>query len=287
MPAAMDGTDFRRRRFATWAKFVVAGLVVAWLVGTAWHDTMADPIVRRTSVVLSRMPANAAPVTVVLLSDIHVAEPNMPPSRVARIVEQVNALRPDLIVLAGDFLSDPGFGIRPYSADVAIAPLAKLRAPLGVYAVIGNHDHWGKDGGVRRELARRGIILLANQARRAGPLALGGLDDEFVKRHRVTRILAEMKGLGGGLVLLSHSPDEFALLPRNSGLQLAGHTHCGQVSFFGWAPITNSRYGQRFACGLVSERGNVLVVTAGLGTSVVPFRFGAVPDIWLVRVRPR
>lgn len=282
----MDGSDLRKRKLA-WAGWLALALA-ALVVGKACHDTMADPVIRGTTVILPRMPTGAAPVTVALLSDIHVAGPNMPPSRVDRIIRRVEALRPDLIVLAGDFLSDPGIGITPYPIDVAIAPLANLRAPLGVYAVIGNHDHWGHRGeAVRRELARRGIIVLANEARRVGPLALGGLDDELVQRHRVTRLLAEMRSLGGGPVLLSHSPDEFALLPRNSGFQLAGHTHCGQVSFFGWAPVTNSRYGQRFACGIVRERGNVLIVTAGLGTSVVPFRFGAAPDIWLVTIRPR
>jgi predicted MPP superfamily phosphohydrolase len=68
---------------------------------------------------------------------------------------------------------------------------------------------------------------------------------------------------------------------------LAGHTHCGQIRFFGWAPMTNSRYGQRYACGLVRERGNALYVTAGIGTTVLPVRLGARPDLWLIEVRPK
>jgi hypothetical protein len=95
-----------------------------------------------------------------------------------------------------------------------------------------------------------------------------------------------MDALGPAQVLLSHSPDPFPGLPRPVGLMLAGHTHCGQVRFpLIGAPVTNSRYGDRYACGLVREHGKVLIVTAGLGTSVLPFRFGARPDIWLITVR--
>ena len=119
-----------------------------------------------------------------------------------------------------------------------------------------------------------------------GPLAIGGLDDLLTGHARPKAMMAALARLHGGRVIVSHSPDPFARLPANMGLMLAGHTHCGQITFFGWAPVTNSFYGRRFVCGLVRERGNVLVVTAGLGTSVVPIRLGARPDIWLIEVRP-
>jgi predicted MPP superfamily phosphohydrolase len=283
----MLSTKLRKRRLGCAIGLAVALLLAAWLALAAWHDTMAEPVVRRTTVQLPGMAMDAEPVTIALLSDLHPAQPNMPPERLARIVAQVNALHPDAIVLAGDFVSDPGLGLSPYPIAASIAPLGKLRAPLGVYAVLGNHDHWDHHDAVSGELARQGVTLLSNAARQAGPLAIGGLDDLVTGHARLGATLAAMRGLPGGRVLVSHSPDAFARLPANTGLMLAGHTHCGQIRLFGWAPVTNSRYGGRYVCGVVRERGNVLVVTAGLGTSVVPVRLGAVPDIWLIEARPQ
>ena len=96
-----------------------------------------------------------------------------------------------------------------------------------------------------------------------------------------------MRRLPGARIILSHSPDPFPRLPGDVTLMLAGHTHCGQVRL----PIlgavkTMSAYGQRYACGLIREHGRTLIVTAGLGTSGVPLRLGAVPDLWLVRLGP-
>ncbi|MBO0749547.1 MAG: metallophosphoesterase family protein [Porphyrobacter sp.] len=269
------------------AALAIAILVVAGMCLAAWHDTMADPVVRRTTVALPGMPAGSAPVTIALLADFHPAEPDMPPARLARIVGQVNALKPDVIVLAGDFISDPGFGLRPYPIAASIAPLGKLRARLGIYAVMGNHDSSRDLRQIRLELARQGITVLGWNARAVGPLVIGGINHPYIGRRRLVATLATMHRLDGGPVLVSHYPDPFAHLPANTGLMLAGHTHCGQISLFGWAPITGSSYGQRYACGVVRERGNTLVVTAGLGTSIIPVRFGARPDIWLVEVRPR
>jgi predicted MPP superfamily phosphohydrolase len=92
--------------------------------------------------------------------------------------------------------------------------------------------------------------------------------------------------LGGAKLILSHSPDVFPELPADIGLTLAGHTHCGQIAPPLLGPIvTASRYGRRFACGLIREGGRSLIVTAGLGTSGLPLRLGAEPDLWLLTLR--
>jgi predicted MPP superfamily phosphohydrolase len=283
----MDGTWRSKRRIGCAVVLLLAALTIGWVVSAAWREAKADPIVHRTSLVLPDMPAGARPVTIALLSDIHVAEPDMPPTRLKRIVAQVNALHPDVIVLAGDFVAAHGAFIHPYPIDDAIAPLVGLHAPLGVYAVDGNHDFWRGRRKIEAELARRGVTVLDNAARRVGPLALGGLSNIIRNPKRFAATLTAMRAVGGAPVIVSHSPDNFHWLPSNTGLMLAGHTHCGQIRLFGWAPVTNSRFGQRYACGLVRERGDVLIVTAGLGTSVLPFRLDAPPDLWLIEVRPR
>lgn len=199
----------------------------------------------------------------------------------------MNALRLDVVVLAGDFVSDPSLGLRPYPIEASIAPLGRLRARLGIYAVIGNHDFWAGPAKIRLVLARHGITLLGRDALRVGPLVMGGLNHPHIGRPRLAATLTSMRRLSGRQVPVSHYPNPIAHLPANTGLMLAGHTHCGQIRLFGWAPITNSAYGQRYVCGEVRERGNTLFVTAGLGTSIVPVRLGARPDIWLIETCPR
>jgi uncharacterized protein len=263
-------------------------VTLALLTGArAWHDTMADPIVRRAAVTLAQLAPDTAPMRIVLMSDIHVSGPDMPPSRLARIVRQVNALEPDLVLIAGDLVSDKRVATRHYSAAQAIAPLGLLRPALATVAVPGNHDHWRDIASVRRELRRHGIVVLANEAQRFGSLAIGGLDDDYTGRADLPATLEALAALGGAPLLLSHSPDPFAELPSSVSLVLAGHTHCGQLRYpWGGSPATMSRYGNRYACGAVRENGKLLLVSAGLGTSVLPFRFGTRPDIWLIELRP-
>src|ERR1700748_166098 len=105
------------------------------------HEARADPIVRRATIRLSDWPAGQKPVTVLLLSDIHIGSAAMDAARLTRIVAQANALQPDLVMMAGDFVfgHDSVAGAR-YAAEL-VKPLSALRAPLGVIAIPGNHDY--------------------------------------------------------------------------------------------------------------------------------------------------
>ena len=287
MPGTMgSGATRGRKRFGKRLAAVAAPLLAA-LAAKAWHDTMADPVVRRATVVLSAYPADAPPLKIALISDLHVSGPDLPPSRLARIVGQVNALHPDLVLIAGDFVSDKQLATRHYSTAEAVAPLARLSPAMATVVVPGNHDHWRDVGDIRRELARIGAVVLANGARRFGPLVVGGLDDDYTGHADLPATLAAMDRLGRAQVLLSHSPDPFPDVPRPL-LMLAGHTHCGQVGYpWGGSPATMSRYGDRYACGMVREHGKMLVTTAGLGTSVLPFRLFTMPELWLIEIRAK
>jgi predicted MPP superfamily phosphohydrolase len=260
--------------------------VLAALVALA--VALADPVVRTAEGGLADWPAGAPPVRAVLIADLHVAGPDMPPSRLARIVGQVNALRPDIVLIAGDFVTERRSASHLYGPEAAVAPLAALRAPLGTWAVLGNHDHWLGAGATGRALARIGVHVLINDAAQVGPLAIGGLDDAFTGHDQLAPTLVRLRRLPGARILLSHSPDPFPQVPADVGLMLAGHTHCGQIRLpLIGAVSTMSAYGERYACGLVRENGKVLIVTAGLGTSILPLRLGAVPDLWLVTIGPR
>jgi len=260
---------------------LIAPAVLAWL----YHVATLDPIIRSTTVDVQNL---AMPVRLVLMSDIHVAGPDMPPSRVRRIVEQINALRPDIIVIAGDFVSDKKLSTHKYGVEEAITPLAGLNARLGVLAVLGNHDHWRDADGARRELQRAGIRVLDNDAVRIGPLTIGGVDDPFTGFDNIAQTIAKMRQLPEPRILLSHSPDVFPKIPPDVVLTLAGHTHCGQIRLpLIGAVSTMSAYGERYACGRIDEDGRTLIVSAGLGTSLLPLRLGAPPDAWKVELRPK
>lgn len=254
-------------------------LLAAW----CYANILADPVVRRATLPVAGWPAGTPPIRVALISDIHVQGPDMPPERVARLVAQVNAQKPDLILLAGDFIGDRRLATRDYSAEETVAPLAGLRARLGVWAVLGNHDYWGDVDGIYRGLRRRGIGVLVNQAVRVGPLTLAGANDDHTHQADIPATARAVQALPGPVVLLTHSPDLVPRLPERFGLVLAGHTHCGQVMLPIWGTLaSSSRYGDRYRCDVIRENGRTIVVAGGWGASVVPFRLNAPPDWWLL-----
>jgi hypothetical protein len=253
----------------------------------AWHDTMRAPVVERLVVTSNALPAGTKPVTIALLADIHVAGPDMPPERLAEIVAQVNALKPDLVAIAGDLVSEKRTATKVYSAAEVVAPLGQLAAPLGVVVVPGNHDHWFDWDELAAELARYPqITVLRNQAVQRGPLVIGGVDDDFTGRADLAATAAAMPRGVGARIILTHSPDIFPQVPVDVDAVLAGHTHCGQIAWpWGGAPATMSDYGDLYACGVTRQHGKVLVTSAGLGTSLLPVRLFTHPEIWLITVQ--
>lgn len=267
---------------------LVASLAGCALVGFAYWTAISDPVVRQAQVALLPPDAPEKRLRILLMSDIHVAGPDMPPSRLARIVRLANALKPDVVLIAGDFISEKRLAATLYPFAEAAAPLAGLRSRYGTFAVLGNHDHWSGAAEARAGLRQAGVRVLDNAAMRAGPLVIGGLDDAYTGHADLETTVRAMALLGGEPVLLSHSPDPFPSVPARVKLMLAGHTHCGQIRLpFVGAISYMSAYGDRYACGVAVEAGKTLVVGAGLGTSLLPLRLGAVPDMWLVALTPR
>lgn len=262
-------------------------LTLAWLLIIHMMLLASSvPVVRHLGFSSARWPAAAPSLRLVLLSDTHMTAPETTPARLRRVVAQVNALSPDIVLLAGDYAGRRVFSTRHYGVDQAIAPFAGLRPRIASFAVLGNHDQWRKRQ-TRAALERAGVRLLWNDAARVGPLAIGGLGDKWSGDDDVPRVLAALRGAGGLPILLSHNPDDFAHMPSDIALMLAGHTHCGQIVLPFWGAIdTASAFGARYRCGVVAEHGAQLVVTAGIGTSLLPFRLGAPPDLWVIDIGP-
>ena len=153
---------------------------------------------------------------------------------------------------------------------------------FGVFAVLGNHDYPHPEV-IRKSLAEVGVRALDNDAARAGPLAIVGIGDAFSGHDHVPTAVIAAKRVGGVPIVFTHSPDVVPDLPPALPLTLAGHTHCGQIALpMIGAPVTQSRFGQRYACGIIREGQRATIVTAGLGVSRVPFRLGASPDFWVI-----
>ena len=274
----------------------LVGVMIVLLAFAGWLVMNASvmPVVRQAEIALP-FPADAprGPVTVALLTDTHLSGPDNSPARMARIVAQINALRPDLILLGGDYIGDAKGG-ETYDALASIAPFAGLRAPLGVVAVLGNHDSRSKLNRVALSgrdwaaaFARLGITLLQDGVVRRGPLAIGGLQDIYTRRPDLPDTLAAMARVGGARLILSHGPDVFPALPDAPSLTLVGHTHCGQVALpFAGVVYVPSKYGTHYACGLYRDGAKAMIVAAGVGTSGLPIRMLAPPDIWLITIKP-
>ncbi|CUS46094.1 MAG: metallophosphoesterase [Pseudomonadota bacterium] len=280
----------RSRGYAETMRFLLS-LLVALIVALggvmllAFISARADPIVRRADVALPGWPAGAAPVRVVLVSDVHIGSAAMTPDRLTRIVGQINALSPDLVVLAGDFVFGHDPAPAAEMAEMLVEPLSGLRARLGVVATLGNHDHWTQPALIRRALERAHITVLENQAVVRGPLAVGGVGDLFSHHADLRATMAAVEALPGARVMVTHSPDLASSLPPDLTLLLAGHTHCGQVVLPFLGPVSEVAQ-PRYRCGMVREGGRTTVVTGGLGTSGAPFRLGAPPDLWLLTLGP-
>jgi uncharacterized protein len=278
-----------KRRWPHWAA-VLAMLVLIGIgiVAKGYWNATRDPVIRTASLSVKNWPAGEPPLKVLLLSDIHVAGPDMPPERLERLVHSFNRLKPDLVLIAGDLVSEKRLSTHIYTAAEVVRPLGKLKAPLGVVVTPGNHDHWFAPAALRTDLEAQGLTVLQNEAVRRGPLIIGGVDDDFTGHDDVTATYNAMASLPAlPRILLTHSPDIVPDLPSPMAVVFAGHTHCGQIVLPLIGAISYvSRFGDRFACGLIDDAGQTVVVGAGFGTSILPLRYGAMPDAWLVTLKP-
>ena len=277
----------RKARIAVWllvAAIAAAGALIAY----GLIEAKSDPIRREAAVVVPAYPSGQPPFRVALLSDIHFGNRAMQRERLDAIVASVNATRPDLVVITGDFVNGHRGKIKTNPDDL-VAPLAGLRAAHGVIATPGNHDHWTDLPAVNAALTRAGITVLANAAVQRGPLVVMGIDDGFTAHDDIAATFAAAQGLTGIPLAVTHSPDLAPRLPAAVGTVLAGHTHCGQVVFpviGSLAPLLGYHvFNPRYQCGLVHDQDRTVIVTAGLGSGGIPFRDGAPPDWWLVTFR--
>ncbi|MCZ8184459.1 MAG: metallophosphoesterase [Beijerinckiaceae bacterium] len=246
------------------------------------------------------------------LADIHACEPWMSVERIHSIVDQTNSLKPDLIVLLGDYVAGmKRWRLGEISSPEWAKPLGRLAAPLGVHAVLGNHDWWDdreaqrQGGGItiaRRALEGVGIPVYENSVVRIDKdgkgFWLAGLADQLAILKRGAppgRRVVGLDDLGATIsllksdepaILLAHEPDIFPSVPDRFCLTLCGHTHGGQVKILGWRPAAASIGSRIYPHGHFQRGKSHLIVSGGLGCSIAPVRVGVAPEIVLIELGP-
>lgn len=230
--------------------------------------------------------------SIAVIADLHAGGPNMQLPHIRHIVNTANSLKADVVLMLGDFIANYRFPIEKVPDAVWAAELARLDAPLGKWAILGNHDWWYDITGVRAALKSAEIPVLENDAVLLGPAGqrfwVAGIGDQIAFRlgHGRYRGVDDLPLLlsrirtGDPVVLMVHEPDIFPRVPQRVALTLAGHTHGGQVRVpYVWPRFVPSRYGARFAYGHIVEDDRHMIVSGGLGTSIVPARLGVPPEV--------
>lgn len=291
-----------RRGFIKLATAAFASAAALLGYGTV-AEAMGSPRIRNYAFTPRRWTPGLK-LRLVLLSDIHTTKRWMELDRVASICDTANGLGGDMILLLGDYVNAMDELGVPLPNDDIAACLKRLSAPLGTHAILGNHDYWhswnfSKDPRLMPKIGhafeKAGIPLLINDATRhekdGRPFWLAGLGDQLAFTFErppgreddggiddLPATLAHVSD-DAPVILMAHEPDVFPDVPDRVSLTLSGHTHGGQVNFFGWSPAMKSRYGNRYRGGLIVENGRHLVVSRGLGCTAIPVRLGAWPEI--------
>jgi predicted MPP superfamily phosphohydrolase len=282
------------------------GGLSAFGVSTAAYGVGVEPVLRlrvtRYKLTPRQWPADFR-LKIAVIADLHACDPWMSLDRIAGIVARTNALHPDVIVLLGDYVAGHHRVTRFIPANEWAAVLAGLKAPLGVHAIMGNHDYWvdkvvqqaGHGPTVaHRALEAAGIPVYENDVVRltkdGRPFWLAGLGDQiaFLPARRIRPTMrAGVDDLDATLakvtddapvILLAHEPNVALRVPSRVALQLSGHTHGGQVRLLGWSPAVPPQHGVRLAYGHLRLKCDV-IVSGGLGCSIMPLRVGVPPEI--------
>jgi predicted MPP superfamily phosphohydrolase len=274
-----------------WPITIALGGVAVFALLALWALWIEPSGLRNDTTTLSLpgWPDGSGELTIALIADLHIGSPHNNLDRLDRVVKITNDARPDLILLAGDFVINGVRGGRFVPPEPIAERLAGLFAPLGVYAVLGNHDWWFDGPRVRAALEHNGIRVLVDEAIKLESggrgFWLAGVGDLWETSHDMAAALDQVSD-ADPVLLVTHNPDLFSEVPDRVALTLAGHTHGGQVRIPGIGrPIVPSRFGDRYAAGHVVEGGRHLFVTPGVGTSMLPVRLLVPPEVSVLRLR--
>jgi len=228
---------------------------------------------------------------VAVISDIHAGSPFIGVKKLEKIVELINKEKPDLILLPGDFLAQGVIGCQFIKPEITAHILSGLRYKYPITAVLGNHDIRYNRKRVVAALEKEKITVLYNSSEKiminGKPVWIAGIDDLTRGYPDIEKALSKIPDKSP-ILLLSHNPDAFPFVPKRVSLTVSGHTHGGQVKF----PVVGSLvvpsiHKQRYAYGHVHENNKDLFVSSGIGTSILPIRFGVRPEIVILTLKSK
>ena len=277
-------TNISRRRFLQVMGATALGTSLAGVGGFAyvleWEPSNLELV--DLPLTLPRLPSVFSGYRIAQISDIHIGS-FMTQERLQHVVDIVNAQQVDVVVITGDFVTEEP---RHYAQQL-ILPLAQLDAPDGVYAVLGNHDHWTNVIEVRSILARADIQELSNAVvplqRDNESIYLAGLDDYWERYANLNVVLPQIPA-DACAILLVHEPD-FADISAATGrfdLQLSGHSHGGQVVLPGGMIPLLPQYGRQYPSGLYQVEDMLQYTNRGIGMVSPEVRFNCRPEITVI-----
>lgn len=275
-----------RRRF-----LLTGGLAAAGLAG---YSTLVEPNEvsrQQITVAIKSLPGELDGFRIALISDLHFA-PFTGETEIGKAVTAINELKPDLVAVVGDFVTDSSFRSDRANARFAEpcgAVLSKLRSALGTVAVLGNHDHVTDPNFVTGALKERGLRVLRNEnfsvERGASRFWIAGIDDALEGAADIKRALNGIPA-GETVVAMVHEPDVADDLAKQSiALQLSGHSHGGQVRLPGIGATYLPPLGRKYPSGFYRVGNMQLYTTRGIGVVGVPVRFDCPPEVTLITLR--
>jgi predicted MPP superfamily phosphohydrolase len=280
------GHRIPRRAFLT-RLLAVAGAFGCSTAACSGYARLVEPHwpeVTRLAITVPALPHAMDGLTIAHLSDLHHG-PYVPIGDVRRAVKLVGSLCPDLVALTGDYISEDSV----FASSCADA-LANMQARYGVFACLGNHDHWHGAQAVTTALQGVGIRVLLNQAMsidgsKAGPWIVG-VDDIWEGLDDLERAMAGVPG-GSPAILLAHEPDfaDSACAWPSIVLQLSGHSHGGQVRLPVYGALIVPPYAERYPMGYYRVRHMALYTSRGIGLVAPPVRLNCRPEIALITLR--
>jgi predicted MPP superfamily phosphohydrolase len=259
------------------------------LKGWAERISRAQPhSVRHLDVVIPGWPSSRRPLRIAFLSDLHAGSQSGDVARLTAIVHEAASYQPDLVLHGGDFMNMAPIGGGRLSPTAIARVMGRLHAPLGRFAVLGNHDYSYDAAAVEAALAAEGIEVLSDARRTVifdgHEIDIVGLPDARRLRPAGLQLLESLSPARPTIVL-AHDPYWFAHVRHALHFTFAGHTHAGQVRLPGVGALLNrSRAPLRWSYGHIVEDGRQMYVTSGLGSSGLPIRVGAPPEFVICNV---
>ena len=252
------------------------------ILALALHNTHQCKI-NEVEIKSADIPRSFDGIRMVFISDIHFG-PFLSEHQLSKIVDQIIQLNPDIVLLGGDYV----FYNKKYISPL-FKELGRLHPTLGMFGVLGNHDHWADDNETRRKMKENGITCCDNKSfwvkKGSDSIKIGGVDDLWYGTQMPENTLRGLKK-SDFAIFLSHHPDYIENIHSDLiDLTLSGHTHGGQVALFGWAPILPSEYGQKYRYGMIRSGNTQSYITSGVGTVIPPIRLFCSPEIVLLRLK--